>query len=77
MSGISQSVGSDLDGIVNSIDGIYTYLDFHLLQPLIKKHANEFLQSAASQGLKTKNSAKDIASQLLRGNALQFLEAWF
>ena len=74
-----QSIGRDFDGIVNCVAGIYTYLDFAVLEPLLKKHARDFLSTSAGQGLRTKNkiSPDEIVDRFLRGNALRFLEEWF
>jgi microsomal dipeptidase-like Zn-dependent dipeptidase len=74
-----QSIGSDYDGMVNSLNGFWTAEDMPLFDSYLEKHAYNFIASEQSDNLKNYNKIKasDIVERFMHGNAYEFLKRNF
>ncbi|WP_178988502.1 membrane dipeptidase [Winogradskyella schleiferi] len=70
-----QVVGSDFDGIVDPLDGYWTYSEMPLLQEYLIKQANAFLRTKTAKKLPDYNQLKaiSIVNKFLFDNANRFL----
>ena len=70
-----QVVGSDFDGIVDPLDGYWTYSEMPLLQEYLIKQANTFLRTETAKSLLDYNqlNAISIVNKFLFDNANSFL----
>jgi microsomal dipeptidase-like Zn-dependent dipeptidase len=70
-----QSIGSDFDGIVNPLKGIWTSEDIKDLALALVPHADEYLKEN-SHKLKSFNQidSKEIIERLLQLNAMEFID---
>lgn len=73
-----QTIGSDFDGIVNPIKGIWTAENIKDLGEELVHHATSFMSSYGEQ-LQSFNriSGEAIVERVLNDNAVLFLERWF
>ncbi|WP_432410601.1 membrane dipeptidase [Rasiella sp. SM2506] len=73
-----QTIGSDFDGIVNPIKGLWTAENIKDLGEEMLQHANDYLQENRSR-LKEFNkiSAETIVERVLHKNAMEFLKKNF
>ena len=74
-----QCIGSDYDGMVNSLNGFWTAEDMPLFDSYLEKHAYNFIASEQSDNLKNYNKIKasDIVERFMHGNAYEFLKRNF
>lgn len=74
-----QCIGSDFDGIINPIDGYYTYTDLTTLRLHLIQHAEDYLKSKRAKVLKPQNqmTGVQIIDKFLADNADGFLKRWF
>ncbi|MBT8218437.1 MAG: hypothetical protein KJP00_01345, partial [Bacteroidia bacterium] len=74
-----QCIGSDFDGIINPIDGYYTFSDFTTLRRHLINHAEAYLNSAEGNRLRPQNQLPgvQIIDKFLVENADAFLRKWF
>ncbi len=71
----TQSIGSDFDGIVNPINGLWTAENMKDLAEEMLNHAEEYL-TKNSKNLKDFNriDAETIVERVMHGNALEFIK---
>lgn len=74
-----QSIGSDYDGMVNSLNGFWSAEDMPLFDSYLEKHAYNFIASNQSDNLKNYNKIKasDIVERFMHSNAYEFLKKNF
>lgn len=74
-----QCIGSDYDGMVNSLNGFWTAEDMPLFDSYLEKHAYNFIASEQSDSLRNYNKIKasDIVEKFMHGNAYEFLKRNF
>ncbi|MBR9914174.1 MAG: peptidase M19 [Algicola sp.] len=74
----TMSIGSDFDGIVNPIKGLWTAENIKDIAPYLVECANDYLKEHKSE-LQKKNqiSANEIIDRLLYINANEFLKQYF
>lgn len=74
-----QCIGSDYDGMVNSLNGFWTAEEMPLFDSYLEKHAYNFIASDQSDNLKSYNklTAGDIVERFMYGNAYEFLKKNF
>lgn len=74
-----QSIGSDYDGMVNSLNGFWSSEDMPLFDSYLEKHAYNFIASSQSDNLKDFNKIKaaDIVERFMHSNAYEFLKKNF
>lgn len=74
-----QCIGSDYDGMVNSLNGFWTAGEMPLFDSYLEKHAYNFIASEQSDNLKNYNKIKasDIVERFMHGNAYEFLKRNF
>lgn len=74
-----QAIGSDYDGMVNSLNGFWSAEDMPLFDSYLEKHAYNFIASKQSDNLKDFNKIKasDIVERFMHGNAYEFLKRNF
>lgn len=74
-----QAVGSDYDGIINPLDGLWTVTELKDIDKYLIHHARDFLKSNRGQHLQPKNqlSAETIVEKFMTGNAKAFIERNF
>jgi len=74
-----QCIGSDYDGIVNSLNGFWTAEEMPLFDSYLEKHAYNFIASRQSDNLKPYNklTADEIVERFMYTNAYEFLERSF
>lgn len=74
-----QCLGSDNDGIVNPLDGIWSSEDFPLLKECLLIHADNFVAKPTYKMDKPENliSGEKIVEKFMSGNMLKFLEINF
>lgn len=72
------AIGSDFDGIVNPIKGLWTSENIDDLRPHLIERANEFL-AANQMHLLPENrlTAEDIITRIYTQNAVEFLQRYF
>ncbi|MCZ4319805.1 membrane dipeptidase [Aequorivita viscosa] len=70
-----QSIGSDFDGIVNPINGLWTAENMKDLAEEMLNHANDYLSTNLNK-LKNFNriSGESIVERVMHGNAMDFIE---
>ena len=70
-----QAVGSDFDGIVNPIKGLWTSENIEPIREYLIFHANNFLKANKHRLLSQNNiSAQEITHKVLTDNALTFIK---
>jgi microsomal dipeptidase-like Zn-dependent dipeptidase len=73
-----QSIGSDYDGIVNPIDGLWTSEQFMLMEPYLLMHTNNYVKSEDFKKLKNSYNKQidqeEILSRFMGNNVLDFLK---
>jgi len=74
-----QSLGTDFDGIIDPLNGIWTAKELKEIYPYLVNHAQDFLNSPRSKKLSPKNqlSAHEIIDKFMFENAKNFLEDHF
>lgn len=75
------TIGSDNDGIVDTLNGYWTSKEFGILEEYLFRHAHEFLNSIAACSFQnpenTEVSACEIIDSFIRGKAQRFLEEFY
>jgi microsomal dipeptidase-like Zn-dependent dipeptidase len=74
-----QALGTDYDGIINPLNGLWTVTELQDIEPYLIQHAKDFLKSDRGQQLKPKNqlSAETIIEKFMTTNARNFVERHF
>lgn len=74
-----QCIGSDYDGIVNSLNGFWTAKEMPLFDSYLEKHAFNFLNSSQANNLSEDNkiTADEIVERFMHTNAFDFLKKNF
>jgi len=74
-----QCIGSDYDGMVNSLNGFWTAEDMPLFDSYLEKHAYNFLKSPIGEKMEPHNKIKaaDIVERFMKVNAYEFLKKNF
>jgi len=76
-----QTIGSDFDGIVNPIKGIWTSENIEELASALVKHAEKYLDNEThlikNDVINNKISAEEIIERVMHTNAINFLETHF
>ncbi len=72
----TQCIGSDYDGIVNSLNGFWTAQEMPLFDSYLEKHAYNFLNSKKADNLFAANqiSTEEIVERFMHTNAYEFLK---
>ncbi len=71
-----QCIGSDYDGIVNSLNGFWTAEEMPLFESYLEKHAFNYLNSTKASVLNNINkiSSDKIVERFMHNNAFEFLK---
>lgn len=71
-----QCIGSDYDGMVNSLNGFWTAEEMPLFDSYLEKHAYNYLNSEQSKNLSSENriEAAEIIERFMHKNAYEFLK---
>ncbi|MCY1719041.1 membrane dipeptidase [Prolixibacteraceae bacterium Z1-6] len=74
-----QCIGSDYDGIVNSLNGFWTAEEMPLFDSYLEKHAYNYLKSSEAKKLSAQNKveAGELIEHFMHKNAYTFLEKNF
>ena len=74
-----QCIGSDYDGIVNSLNGFWTAEEMPLFESYLEKHAYNFTKSEQWEKMESFNrlEASDIVERFMYENAYTFLKKHF
>jgi len=74
-----QSIGSDFDGIIDPINGVFTSAYFKNIEQYLFNHCQQFMNTGRGRKFMDKNKLepKVIVSKFLRDNAIRFLEKNF
>ena len=73
----NMAIGSDFDGIIDSLNGFWTAQELPALAANLAEHANGFLNSYTFQLASNNIPAGEIINKLMNKNADRFLQRHF
>ena len=71
------AIGSDFDGIIDSLNGFWTAEEIPFLADFLERHAYNYLQSATWKLSRNRIEADEVIRRIFSGNGHHFLEKHF
>lgn len=73
------AIGSDFDGIIDTLNGFWTAEEIPFLSDFLERHAYNYMEARGKQILKPFNqiSPHEIVSRIFTDNALRFMKQYF
>ena len=71
------AIGSDFDGIIDSLNGFWTAEELPFLADFLERHAYNYLQRAVFKNAFNKISADEVVLRVMSANAYQFIKKYF
>ncbi len=71
------AIGSDFDGIIDSLNGFWTAEELPYLADFLERHAYNYLQRAVFKNASNKITADEVVQRVMSKNAHEFLKNYF
>jgi microsomal dipeptidase-like Zn-dependent dipeptidase len=71
------AIGSDFDGIIDSLNGFWTAEELPYLADFLERHAYNYLQRAVFKNAFNKITADEVVQRVMAKNADEFLKHYF
>ena len=71
------AIGSDFDGIIDSLNGFWTSEELPYLADFLERHAYNYLQTAVINNEYNKIGADEVVIRVMSKNAHNFMKKYF